>query len=64
MTIDIDLAPPLDIGAALARVDQNRAELMVEVRAISPVTTMIFVYGTLMMLVPVAFNAALVKLFS
>ena len=56
--------PPFDLREELARIDQRHAELMTEVRAIKLVTTMTFVYGAFMMLVPLALGAALVKLFS
>ena len=58
-----DLEARLDLREELARIDRQRDELMVEVRAIMPVTTMTLVYGALLMLVPLAFGAALVKLY-
>lgn len=61
-------SPPADssrnIAAQLAEMDRRRAAFGVELASIKPITRWTFVRGGLLMLIPLAYGAALAKLFS
>lgn len=58
------LRPVPGLAAHLAEIDRRRFELRAELASIKPITRWTFVRGALLMLIPLAYGAALAKLFS